>query len=336
MANHQAEMARGYCLHPQASETTCSTKIIRAHTVQRKGGLAAVAENGHVISLKSGFRNIVKNEGNIVPALTGVGDASTFMGFCGWHDEQLFAPIEKSSIDLREQAAFLLSFRAVCYEKFQKDAAYRSIEIQREGDKGDPFEVQIAKQNYLHYMREGIKRGMRDLERWKKRYDEAFISGNYNLFSYYGVRFSSDLPLVACGALHPDFDINGNRLQIITRGESEFDHLCLNLTVVNGKSVAVFGWTGEHGGAAETFVRSFRALPKSEMANVAFHIASEYFENTYFRPSWWDAQTDSAREHLIRRFRTGLGWGHPERTPDSLSRLEYSFSTASVELESSS
>ncbi len=326
-------MSRGYCLHPQASAATCSQNIIRAHTVQRKGGLAAIAEEGHVLSPKLGFQNIVKNDGKIVPCLCGVKDASTFTGFCGAHDDELFSPIEKSSITLDKQAAFLLSFRAICYERLMKDAALRAIEVQRQADKGDPFEMQCAKQQSLHLIREGIKRGIRDLDGWKGKYDAAFLNGNFDDFSFYSVMFSSALPIVACGAFHPQFDFNGNALQIITRGESEFEHVSFNLTVVGGKSIAVLGWTGRSQGPTELFIDSFRALPKGTMANAAFHLACEHLENTYFRPSWWEAQSNSAREHLVARFRSGIGTEDTKRRPDCLSRLEYSFATATVELE---
>jgi len=175
---------------------------------------------------------------------------------------------------------------------------------------------------------------IKDLETWKGKYDAAFLTGDYDEFLFYGMRFSTALPIVACGAFHPEFDFKGKNLQIITRGESEFEHLCFNLTVVGGKSMAVLGWTGGRQGPAEQFIDSFKALPKDTMANAAFHIACEHLENTYFRPSWWEAQTISAKEYLMRRFRSGTGPSEDtERRSDCLSRLEYSFATATVELE---
>ncbi len=333
LAEQRAEMVRGYCLHPSASPETCSPKIIRAHTVQRQGGLAAIAEDGHVISPKLGFEDIFRNDGKIVPRLHGVRDASTFMGFCGIHDDALFAPIEKGSFTLDSEAAFLLSFRAICYELYTKDASLRFVEIQRELDRGAPFETQCAIQQDLHFYREGIKRGLSDLETWKGQYDQAYRTGDLGNFSFAGVLFADTLPLVACGAFYPEFGFDGKRLQIITRGEYIFEHVCFNLTVVAGKSVAVLGWTGAPDGPSELFCISFQGLPKDVMANAVFHLACEQLENTYFRPSWWNIQTDAAREHLIQRFRSGIGFDGTERRPDCLSRFEYLFSTAAVAQE---
>jgi SEC-C motif-containing protein len=334
--DQRAEMSRGYCLHPQARSETCSSKIIRAHTVQRKGGLATIAEGGHIISPKRGVDDIFQNEGKIVPRLHGINDATTFMGFCAFHDDQLFSPIEKAPLTLSREAAFLLSFRAICYECLSKDAALRSTEILRQMDKGKPFELQSILQQLVHFYKEGLRQGIKDLNHWKGTYDSAYLNGKYDEFSFYGVMFSISLPLVASGAFHPEFDFEGNRLQIITRGESGFEHVSLNLTNIGGKSVAIFGSTGESNGPAACFLESFRKLSKTNMANAAFHVACEQLENICFRPSWWNGQTFEAKEHLIRRFRSGIGLVGIEREPDCLSKLTYTFATAEVEQEASS
>ena len=102
---------RGLCLHPEASDQECSPKTIRAHTVQKGSGLSEIAENGHVISAKKIYD--IKNNGKIIPQAEGINIASTFMGFCGKHDNKLFEPIEKQLFALDENAAFLLSFQSI-------------------------------------------------------------------------------------------------------------------------------------------------------------------------------------------------------------------------------
>ena len=137
----RVEMEIGYCLHPNASSDTCSPKIIHAHTIQRKSSLDAIAENGHVFSPYAGLMDIPKNNGRIIPRKAGIKAASTFMGFCAFHDNQLFSPIEKSVFITDKEAFFLLSYRAICYELFNKNMALRSVEITRQSDKGKPFEI---------------------------------------------------------------------------------------------------------------------------------------------------------------------------------------------------
>jgi len=313
----------GTCLHPQTSVANCTNRVIKAHTVQRAGGLSAIAEEGHVISGKKGFENIFKNEGKIVPGLVGIGGASTFMGFCSNHDNSLFEPIEDSNSTLTHEAAFLLAFRAMAYEFLTKKNALKAIEIQRGMDKGKDFNTQVNIQNYLHAYQAGALRGMQDVEGWKAEYDKRFIEKDYTSMPHYAVEFKRNLPLVCSGGFHPEVDFSGNKLQIISRGDVEFEHVCINISVIGEKSFIAFGWHGITGGPAEQFVKSFKAIRDEEKANAALILAVEQSENTYFRPLWWSGLSDTNRKHLISRMRSGISFNslRPENTYQNMKNI---------------
>jgi hypothetical protein len=131
--------------------------------VQRATGLAAIAESGHVISAKSAFTDLARNEGQLVPREVGVHDASTFMGFCNRHDAAMFRAAEAGAVALTQKTCFLLAFRALAFELFEKQAQLRHLEVLRDADKGRPFEDQCYIQHYLHLRREGVVRGLSDL-----------------------------------------------------------------------------------------------------------------------------------------------------------------------------
>jgi hypothetical protein len=79
-----------YCGHPQASPTTCSGNIVRAHTIQLEGALSTIAVNRHVY----GVARQPQEDGYLHYELIGVRQASTFTGFCAHHDSELFRPLE--------------------------------------------------------------------------------------------------------------------------------------------------------------------------------------------------------------------------------------------------
>lgn len=110
-----AELRDGYCCHPDPSADPCSEKIIKAHTVQKKGGLAAIAEAGHVLTFKPTMKEMVQTDGNPQPRKIGVNNASVFPGFCSRHDTTLFKPIEGKSLTLTKDTAFLFAYRAIAY-----------------------------------------------------------------------------------------------------------------------------------------------------------------------------------------------------------------------------
>jgi hypothetical protein len=305
----------GPCLHPKASPAVCSdSRAISSHTIQRRGGLAAIAEKGHVYSIKRAFFDIAKNDGQVGLKLWGLNDASTFPGFCNLHDTTLFKPVELPDSKLDAWNAFLLSYRAICYELTTKKAHLRALYDMRDtGDNGAPFAKQRAIQNLLWTQLNGVKRGEADVTVWKNQYDEDLQAGSLSDFHFYGLAFPCVLPFVASGGFMPEFDYSGNRLQSLgTSALSE--HVAFNVTVLGGVSVAVLGWKGKADGAAQRFVSSFASLPEKEQADALLLTACEHLENTYFKPSWWDSLSQPNRDVLDK----AMGSGTPYREADAL------------------
>ena len=318
MSRLYREFQKGYCSHPEASSDNCSDKIVRAHTVQRGGGIAAIAENGHVVSAKSAVQDLLKNRGAFVPRKVGVRSASTFMGFCDKHDNSMFQPVEKRSVPLTPQSGFLIGFRALSYELFSKRAELRSMAIMRELDSGRSFAYQCRLQQEMYLRECGAKRALADCERWKNRYDAIFLDGRFEDYRFVGVSYSCVLPVVGCGAFHPEFDFTGNLLQKISRGTAPHEHVGLNLTVLNGKSVLVIGWIEGQDGPAESFGRSFADVPDEQKANMGIQLAVEHIGNIFMKPSWWYGLSDTVRDALVSRMRSGVGVSGPDRQPDCL------------------
>ncbi len=306
----QHEMHKGWCkkecLHPEASSATCGSNDNKAHTVQEAGVRLVIAENGHVLSIKKGIKNKVKNEGKLIPGKLGISMASTFKGFCSTHDNKLFEPIEQKPYVLNEKTVFLLSFRAIAYEFYQKRRALENLEIHGLADKGENFETQKIIQNRTHAHKCGLLLGMKDLVQWKLEYDSMFIAQDFMSMRYYAVEFDAVLPFVCCGVFIPEVGFDGKQLQMITCVDKELEHVCVNISAMKNKTFVAFGWNGKKNGPSQQFVESFAAIPSKEKANALLHLAVEQLENTYFKPSWWNNLGDSKQLILVRRMQNGL------------------------------
>ena len=107
------------CLHPLASPPVCN-KIISAHTIQRSKILKQLINPfNHVLTFYKTTDGL--------PKLVGWRLASTFNGFCGFHDSSTFEPIENQPFNNTLQQCFLIGYRALCHEVYQKTAAVRAI-----------------------------------------------------------------------------------------------------------------------------------------------------------------------------------------------------------------
>lgn len=279
----------GPCQHPDASSATCSSpSSIKSHTIQRRGGLAAIAEDGHVCSTKKAFSNLEKRGGQVDLEKVGVGLASTFPGFCNHHDTELFRPVEQKGSKLDAYNAFLLSLRAVTYEIATKDAQRRSNEASKSYlDNGRPFHMQAMLQNFLHFQQIGIDLGIKDGIALRAQYDEAFRSNDLSEFSFCGIEFDRILPFAAAGAFMPEYDFAGTKLQEIVENQPA-SHIALNITQLGDNTCVVFGWFGGDCAAAG-LVESFMAIPDDEKADALLVLAMEHLENFFCTPSWWNA-----------------------------------------------
>lgn len=84
------------CLHPNKAE--CTDKIVKAHAIQNNRILSKIAENGWVETL-NGTSNLIfqssQEQGRKI--------ATTFTGFCSYHDKKVFVNIQISIHELLKE-----------------------------------------------------------------------------------------------------------------------------------------------------------------------------------------------------------------------------------------
>ena len=296
--------AKGECGHPDAPGT-CSGEAINSHTLQKGGALAAIAENGHVISCRQATDRLHQNKGALVPQKTGVKSASTFPGFCNAHDTEFFLPIERGELPLTRDTAFLLIYRAMAYERHTKKAAVEGlIEARRFADAGRTFEAQADIQNTLHPMLVGMEMGKADLDRWKVKLDAMHRSGDTREVGLMAVSFGEVLPFVAAFSKLPTYDFLGLKRQSLA--SQSVSALALTVTVAAGRTVAVFAWTdGDESAGAKTAL-SFADIPQEDRATALVRYCLSSSENVHMRPSWWDGLSKVEREDAAALLHMGL------------------------------
>ncbi len=297
---------RKYCLHPNASENECKGQIVKAHTIQKTGGLTKVAENGHVMAFKPNLKTLIETEGKILPKLIGIKQASTFTGFCEYHDVKTFELIEEYTFRPECEQCFLLSYRALCRELFSKKAALDSVEIYRQFDKGQPINMQKQIQFFVNLHEMALKKSFQELSDKKGKYDNILLSHDFNGFSYYGF-FIDRVPEVLCsGGFAPEYDFKGNLLQDYINLKKDLESLFFSLVPFEKVGVVVFGWMASEGSSCTKFIKSLHELKaESERGNALIRFIFDSLENTFFKPSWWDSLSSHEKNVLQNRVLSG-------------------------------
>lgn len=296
---------KGYCLHPKANQTVCVGPIVRAHTVQRNGGLSRIARDGHVYTFLSGDR-IADNQ-LVTPSLVGIKKASTFTGFCSWHDNQTFEPIEHFPFQSTPQHTFLLGYRALSHELYKKKAAIDltfPYQLQHL-DKGRSLSQQINTQHLLHTLIASYRIGLRDLVHYKTAYDQALLASNFSEANYYVLRLDKTPEFLCASPLAPDFDFAGELLQDPMNISLVLDHLVFSMIATDSGGAVIFSWLGQSKAAVQ-LVKSLDVLSDKELPHAIVRFAFEYFENIFASPIWWESLDTTAQQHLLKRQASGL------------------------------
>ena len=292
---------RRECLHPRASRNECSPTIAKAHTVP-VSALRLIARDGHVLELPKHPAALSKTEGIFSPCSVGVKAASTFTGFCGRHDNELFGPIENKFLQPCAKHAFLLMYRALCTELFAQEARLQGARARDEnkwnvidtplGDLSSPDQV-----DFLKGCQEATARCLKD----KQRLDSMLSAGNYSEVRFVFLKLGSPPEIMCSGLATPDFDFNGNRLQDVADWDTPLTSFYLSLVGEKPHGWAVFGWMSEDDHVAIPFVQSLLDRCNSTaVANGIVRMVFSCIENSFISPDWWDILDANLKDELVQ------------------------------------
>jgi SEC-C motif len=285
------------CMHPDAALGRCN-RIVDAHTIQRARTLQQLCDDtNHVMTFS---RSELDAKGLFQVQSRGWRQASTFTGFCGMHDSLTFVPIEDKPFEFSTQSAFLLSYRAMCHELYQKQSGARAVEaVTPLLEKGRQKETikEIRRQNDLRLA--GIKKAIENLQATKTVADQSLKSATYDDWNFVCVDFDGMLSIATTGASTPTVDLSGAPLQTLHDPQESLQHLYLSIVSRNDGASVVFGWRRDHD-APKRMVRSLLAVSDSLLATYITQYVFAHFENVCFAKSWWNSLDENTQLHVRR------------------------------------
>ena len=311
------------CLHPEAPKN-CSAGSIRAHTIQRATALRSIAEDAHVLS----GRNPRPGDNNEdILTRVGVNEASTFRGFCSYHDNDTFKPSDLAK-DITSEVAFLLSYRALCYEIYMKMVAVPTLMMYRDHlDAGTNFAAQERTQQILHAMIYTNSLGRDEHQRLKANWDEVLLSKNYQDFKWASYTFSTPFPIVTSGAFFPEYDFGAKPLQQLDAPIGALALLAFNVIPIENLTRAIFGWLDNKQQGAD-FLNSLDQLRITDLGAAIIQFCFETSDNIFVRPSWW---ASLARKQQIKLGISLRNSTPAERNPRGLIPVQNLFSADLIE-----
>jgi len=286
---------RRECLHPQASRQTCGT-VIQAHTVARSALLGRIVDPKNKVST---FFGADRSANRLFrPIDVGWKEASTFRGFCDKHDGPLFAPLEQQPFKATPEQCFLLAYRAVCHELYQKRSSWNSRnDIKSLIDRGLSPAEQLQIQQLLGIQSAGIHAGMSDAIDTKFQMDQALNSASFSTWRCVVLCFEGETSVVSAGAPTPNVDLDGNSIQVLHDRASHVQPLAFGMAPLDSGFVVVFAWRATDAAPAK-FMDSLLSRPHDDVPHIVAQVMFAYVENTYFSRSWWEQRRMFVQKHI--------------------------------------
>jgi hypothetical protein len=277
------------CLHPKHDE--CDNKIIRAHAIQNNRILSKIAENGMLVTLDGTQFHMFQ-----VSDLKGRKNATTFTGFCSYHDKTLFQDIEDSDFVASTKQVFLFTYRTMAwhYHKKQEQTNAALIQCEKMFDQGYDM---TKSEDFSDYMT-GLKLGLEDNDKEKKIFDQALLSEDYESISYtiweipYAVNFSISM-------MHElEYDIEGNRINDLLNNENVYS-IYLNIFPANNKSFCIWSWLKNNDSVFSKFVKQFEALEILDKENYLNNNLLRWSDSIVISPRLWNKWGEGIQQGIL-------------------------------------
>lgn len=209
-----------FCLHPD--QDRCKGRIKKAHALQNNKIINILAgQERHIYVLDSKRKPIIIpiDEGEpavIIPInKVSANKATTETCFCDYHDNVVFAVIEKGAPDFdekNEEMKFIYAYKAFIFEYYKQNIA---MAIYKKCFKKNPiaFKSPIMVSTYRT-----LQLKMREFEPIKKHFDNEIMSGTHNGVATFIIKFPEQIKFANYAYIAPDYDLRGRKIKHTVKG----------------------------------------------------------------------------------------------------------------------
>lgn len=283
----------------------CAGQIVNAHTISKSGSLAKMAEDGHVIGVSYRLGQLFDNDDEFVLTRIGIKQASTFTGFCAFHDKQIFTPLEDKPITLSDEQLFLVAYRALVRELYAKEISVITADFLRHADKGRGIFDQVLIQNFAQFYGSGVNIALNDFGHIKNEMDNMLKTKEFGRLNHFIIEMVESPKIQVAAATQPFFDFNGNRIQYLDLSGKGMSYIIFNCISYDEVGCFIFSWLDEHDEICRGFINSLVALGLHEIGNALVRFCYSYAENTWAAPDWWRSLSSKKQRNISARLQDG-------------------------------
>lgn len=283
------------CMYPEKSQ--CKMPIKNAHTLQNNGVLSTISESGHVMI--TDILDKVRN-GSILKKVS-KNKATTFYGFCEYHDTYLFQDIEIKEYNNEIKQNFLYAYRMVAQEYHKKERTISSIQNCIK-DNPSILQSSILVENYRMM---DLARG--DVRELMNIFNEAFVSQNFDILHSYVYKFNQQYQFAVTTMYVPASTLDGEEIvDIYSKEKDRLPSAFLTVIPTNNCSYFIMSCLKIDYPKIIKYFDEIENLEENKLKCFLNWTLPTYSENIVLSPKLWDSwNAESKKEY--ERIITGMG-----------------------------
>ncbi len=281
------------CVFPD--KTNCSEKVIKAHSIQRNKILNRIAENGMLISSDLQNTLFTKEFEEI-----GIRSASTFFGFCNFHDTIIFSEIENKEYTGSIEQNFLYAYRACALEYVKKKVSVSFYEKAIKKYKNNPYEWMFSKK--LNGALCGVNDYYSILEQLSNELIKPKDERNFDIISskIFHLSYESLLAVNACFSIEYDFQENLiNDLADTSRRPAP---IFLNIFPSSGLTFILFSWLSENRETYQSIASKLETFTSPQIEKFFSNLIICHCENFFISPSKYSQMPKKIRRLFVSKY----------------------------------
>jgi len=283
------------CFHHQKDK--CKGKIKQAHSIQKNGRLSIIEGDVNGNQCIYTFTSCIVSEKSALEDLVPIGkkEASTFFGFCDYHDSTLFSPIENFEFDGSDKHCFLHSYRSFAHSYHRKNE-----EAQVFSDQESIFIKRFPK-IVIEKMLLGATLGLKDMAPFKSKLDHMIQNEIYDGLEYLVYEKKGVFPIAVSSLMSPKVSYKNYPMNNHIDPDIPYSQLMITFLPDKNKTIVILA-------AFEEDTKSIRLLNELdelydyylEKAISSLIIAN--CENTFFSPLFWNSLSKKEKRALLDEF----------------------------------
>lgn len=289
------------CLYPDSKN--CSDKVIKSHSIQL-ALLKKMSVKGMVISFDI-RKTLYTNEFGEI----GIKSASTFTGFCNYHDTVIFSEIENKYYEESEYQNFLYAFRACIREYVKKKESVCHINNLLQKFKSSSYSTN------LEIIKKASITGQNDLSSFLDLFFQEISkekSQNFNIIKTFTFKLSYEALIVVNSVFTISNDFQGKRINNLTDTSTIPTPVFLNVFPQNKKTVILLSWFEYSDEIYNAIKKDIEELSDYEKELFFTNLILCHCENFFMSPQKYNRIGKKAKQFLVDKFiKTTGSQGNP-------------------------